>query len=128
MYSRWRYYASLLYNIFIRVVLGIPLTDKLSGFFAIRSDALDKLDYDYIFYGYGDYFMRFLMTLASLKLSILEVPVFYDNRPSGESKTMFLKEFLRYTASVARIRFSRKSAGQRRCEQPKAVPEQPSTK
>jgi dolichol-phosphate mannosyltransferase len=113
MYSRWRYYASLLYNGFIRFSLGIPISDKLSGFFAIRSEALKKLDYDYIFYGYGDYFIRFLMTAVALKLSIIEIPVFYDNRPTGESKTMFLKEFLRYTASVIRIRFTRKPTGGR---------------
>lgn len=111
MYSRWRYYASLLYNAFIRFSLGIPISDKLSGFFAIRREALEKLDYDRIFYGYGDYFIRFLMTAVALKLSIIEIPVFYDNRPAGESKTMFVKEFLRYTLSVIRIRFARKPTG-----------------
>ncbi len=128
MYSRWRYYASLLYNIFVRFSLNIPLTDKLSGFFAIRKDALQKLDYDYIFYGYGDYFIRFLMTIVSLKLSVLEIPVFYDNRPWGESKTMFFKEFLRYTTSVIRIRLNGKSAGQRRPEQARPIPEHPPIK
>jgi dolichol-phosphate mannosyltransferase len=109
MYSRWRYYASLSYNIFIRTVLGIPIRDKLSGFFAVRKETLRKLAFDRIFYGYGDYFIRFLMVIMDLKLSVLEIPVYYDNRPAGESKTQFLKEFLRYTASVLRLRFSNKS-------------------
>jgi len=114
MYSRWRYYASFLYNVFIRLFLGLPIRDKLSGFFAARSETLQKLDYDHIFYGYGDYFIRFLMTIVDLNLSLIEVPVFYNNRPAGESKTMFLKEFLRYTMSVFKIRFGRKSLRQRR--------------
>lgn len=108
MYSQWRYYASFLYNVFIRFLLGIPIRDKLSGFFAIRKETLGRLDYDRIFYGYGDYFIRLLMVIVDLKLGLIEVPVFYDNRPAGESKTMFLKEFLRYTASVIRIRLGRR--------------------
>lgn len=108
MYSQWRYYASFLYNTFIRFFLGIPIRDKLSGFFAIKRETLQKLDCDRIFYGYGDYFIRLLMTIVDLKLGIIEVPVFYDNRPAGETKTMFVKEFLRYTASVIKIRFRRK--------------------
>jgi len=112
MYSQWRYYASFFYNVFIRFFLGLPIRDKLSGFFAARTETLQKLDYDNIFYGYGDYFIRLLMTIVDLKLSLIEVPVFYNNRPAGESKTMFLKEFLRYTISVFRIRFGSKSARQ----------------
>ena len=114
MYSQWRYYASFLYNVFIRFFLGLPIRDKLSGFFAARSETLQRLDYDHIFYGYGDYFIRFLMTIVDLKLSLIEVPVFYNNRPAGESKTMFLKEFMRYTVSAVRIRFGSKSARQRK--------------
>ncbi len=121
MYSRWRYYASLLYNIFIRFALGIPISDKLSGFFAVRREALRKLDFDHIFYGYGDYFIRFLMTMVDLKLSILEIPVYYDNRPAGESKTMFLKEFFRYTKSVIQIRFSGKNSRMNGKSKPEAV-------
>ncbi|GAB4347049.1 MAG: hypothetical protein Kow0099_28820 [Candidatus Abyssubacteria bacterium] len=105
MYSRWRYYSSLIYNVFIRFMLGIPITDKLSGFFAVRRNTLEKLDFDWIFYGYGDYFIRFLMSIVDFRMSILEIPVFYDNRPAGESKTRFFKEFVRYTASVFRMRF-----------------------
>jgi dolichol-phosphate mannosyltransferase len=113
MYSRWRYYASMLYNGFIRIFLGIPITDKLSGFFAMRRESLQEIDCDRIFYGYGDYFIRFLATVVNLKLRILEIPVFYDNRRSGETKTKFLKEFLRYTASVMKIRFGWKPASRR---------------
>lgn len=114
MYSRWRYYASLLYNGFIRFFLGIPITDKLSGFFAMRRESLGEIDSDRIFYGYGDYFIRFLATVVNLKLRILEIPVFYDNRRSGETKTQFLKEFLRYTVSVMKIRVGWKPAGRRK--------------
>lgn len=113
MYSKWRYYASLAYNSFIRFFLGIPITDKLSGFFAIRREALEVLDFDYIFHGYGDFFIRFLMSVVNRGMSIIEIPVFYDERAAGESKTQFVKEFLRYTASVIKIRFGRKPGNQR---------------
>ena len=107
MYSRWRYYASLVYNAFIRFFIGIPISDKLSGFFAIKRETLQDLDFDSIFHGYGDYFIRFLMAVDR-KLSIIEIPVFYDDRAAGESKTQFLREVLRYTASVLRIRFGKR--------------------
>ena len=116
IYSQWRYYASFLYNVFIRFFLGLPIRDKLSGFFAARSETLQRLDYDHIFCGYGDYFIRFLMTIVDLRLSLIEVPVFYNNRPAGESKTMFLKKFMRYTVSVFKIRFASKSARRREGE------------
>lgn len=109
MYSWWRYYSSFLYNLFVRIVLGIPIRDKLSGFFAIRREILEKLDYDRIFYGYGDYFIRFLMMVVDLKFSIIEIPVYYDTRFEGESKTKFFQELVRYTTSVIRIKFSGKS-------------------
>ncbi len=114
MYSQWRYYASFLYNVFIRLFLGIPIRDKLSGFFAIRREALQRVDCERIFYGYGDYFIRLLMRIVELEMGILEIPVFYDNRPAGESKTMFLKEFLRYTVSVIRIKSGRSAAAPKR--------------
>jgi len=113
MYSRWRYYASLAYNSFIRFILGIPISDKLSGFFAIKREALQDLDFDYIFHGYGDFFIRFLMSVVNLEMSIIEIPVFYDERAAGESKTQFAKECVRYAASVIKIRLGRKPCNQR---------------
>ena len=113
MYSRWRYYASLAYNSFIRFLLGIPVSDKLSGFFAIKREALQDLSFDYIFHGYGDFFIRFLMSVVNLDMSIIEIPVFYDERAAGESKTQFVREFLRYTASVIKISLGRKPGNQR---------------
>lgn len=99
----FRYYASLVYNIGIRAVLGTRVQDNLSGFFAMRRDLLMRLDHDHIFHGYGDYFFRLLHEATALGMSMIEVPVFYRLRPSGESKTNYVKVLTDYTTALARV-------------------------
>ncbi|MEM7131114.1 MAG: glycosyltransferase [Chloroflexota bacterium] len=106
MEESWRYRASLLYNIFIRVLFFTRIQDHLSGFFAIRRSRLFELDlvFDRIFYGYGDYFIRLLMLAWRNHWSILEVPVFYVLRRHGESKTGLWRVFRDYTSAVLKLR------------------------
>ena len=102
----WRYRASLLYNIFIRVLFFTRIQDHLSGYFAIRRERLFELDFlfDRIFYGYGDYFIRLLMLAWRNHWSMLEVPVFYVLRRHGESKTGLWRVFREYTTAVLKLR------------------------
>jgi len=101
-----RYYASFLYNFFIRLLLRTQIQDNLSGFFAIRQQRLFELEskFDKIFYGYGDYFIRLLLLAWRSDWRILEVPVFYILRRHGDSKTGFLDIFREYTAAVIKLR------------------------
>ena len=99
----FRYYCSWLYNLGLRTALGTRVQDNLSGFFAIRRERLDELDLDNIFHGYGDYFFRLLHQATELGMSMIEIPVFYRRRATGESKTHYVKVFTDYTTALYRI-------------------------
>lgn len=80
-----QYALSWLFNIVIKVVLGIPITDSTGGFFIIRRDVLIKLNLDELFTGYGDYCFKLIYALKGKKLR--EIPFTYQPRRSGKSKT-----------------------------------------
>jgi dolichol-phosphate mannosyltransferase len=98
--SAFRYWSSYAFNVFIRIVL--------SGYLAFRRELLDRLDAPAIFYGYGDYAIRFLRQVVRQGGRVLEVPTVYRFRKGGESKTRFFAYFWTYTASVLRLRFARR--------------------
>jgi len=103
--SRGRFWGSYLFNVFIRLVLWLKTHDNLSGFLAVRRSVWESIaDPAKIFYGYGDYCIRFLYAAQRRGLKIKEVPVVYQLRGAGESKTRLLKYTLQYTASVLRLR------------------------
>lgn len=101
----YRYLGSFFYNLFIRIILRTQIQDNLSGFFSIRRDKLFSLDFDKIFFGYGDYFFRLLFYALKEKCKILETPVFYQSRKTGESKTNLLPVLFRYTIALLKFRF-----------------------
>ncbi len=105
--SRLRYLGSKFFNKFIHYSLGVKTTDNLSGFFAFNKSILDGVRLESIFYGYGDYFIRFLYIMQKRKKFILEIPVVYKDRKGGLSKTNLKKELIRYTATVLKIRFGK---------------------
>lgn len=104
MEDKFRYHSSFLYNLFIRLMFRTQVQDNLSGFFSIYRRTLMTMDLDRIFYGYGDYFIRLLITAWRAKLHMLEVPVFYRLRRHGHSKSQFVKMLRQYTVSVIRLR------------------------
>lgn len=105
MSSKSRYFLSYIYNIFMRILLGTRMDDNLSGMFAIRRAALSKLEFDKIFWGYGDYFFRLLLLSQRNQLTHVQIPIFYGERVAGESKTRFLNVFGKYTKEVLRLFF-----------------------
>lgn len=105
MEDKTRYHLSFLYNLFIRLLFRTQVQDNLSGFFSIHREKLMEMDVDRIFYGYGDYFIRLLITAWRKNLKMLEVPVFYRLRLHGHSKTQAVKVFSQYTRSVIRLWF-----------------------
>ena len=100
MEDRGRYFISLLYNLFVRMLLRSQVQDNLSGFFAIRREKLAALNLDAIFLGYGEYFIRLLYSARRRKYRMLEVPVFYILRRHGQSKSRFLSMLRDYTGCV----------------------------
>lgn len=107
MPSTARYFASYIYNIIMRLLLGTRIDDNLSGFFAMRRDRLIALPFDKIFWGYGDYFFRMLLLSQRAGYRHVEVPVFYEPRPGGEAKTRILGIFTQYTGEVLRLMWLR---------------------
>ena len=102
-----RYCLSYLFNIFTRLLLGSRIDDNLSGFFAIRREALECLDYDKVFWGYGDYFIRFLLMSQSHKLRHVQFPVYYGLRQNDPQKTNVLQIGIKYTKEVIKLWFLR---------------------
>jgi dolichol-phosphate mannosyltransferase len=103
MEDRFRYYCSLVYNQWVRTLLGTRIQDNLSGFFAIRRGALERMQADRIFFGYGDYFFRLLSQAADLGLPMVEIPVFYKLRHGGESKTKYFQVLGQYSRAVVAL-------------------------
>jgi dolichol-phosphate mannosyltransferase len=105
MPDNFRYLCSYFYNFLIRVTLLTRLQDNLSGFFAIRREVLFALDFNKIFHGYGDYFFRLLFYAEKKGATILDVPIVYLKRKSGERKKQLLSLLGQYTAALFRLRF-----------------------
>ena len=103
--SRYRYIGSKLFNKFVHYTLKMQTTDNLSGYFCFRREVLSGLPLEKIFSGYGDYFIRFLYAMQRLRHPIIEIPVMYEDRLGGLSKTNLKSEFFRYFISVLKIKF-----------------------
>lgn len=105
MDSSFRWWCSLMFNLWIRVLLSLPTQDNLAGFYCIHKNKLEQLDLDAIFKNYGDYFFRMLFQIKQLNFSILEIPVWYRNRSHGVSKTPFIGTLILYTKESLKLRF-----------------------
>ena len=104
MEEELRYRFSFLYNFFVRVIIRTQVQDNLSGFFAMRRDKLIVLNLDYVFRGYGEYFIRLLYLAWRQNYKMIEVPVFYVLRRHGQSKSRFLHMLRDYTLCVLDLR------------------------
>jgi dolichol-phosphate mannosyltransferase len=101
------YLASLLYNFVLRILLRTQIQDNLGGFFTMRLDQLQRLPWDEIFHGYGDYYFRLLSYAQAAGLKIVEVPALYRERSKGASKSHFIRLLGRYSAECLRFRSKR---------------------
>ena len=86
MIDEFRYFLSLFFNFFLRVILRTQIQDNLSGFFIINKKCLDISHYDLVFQGYGDYYMRLLYILNKKRFSIVEIPTIYKKRKHNFKK------------------------------------------
>jgi dolichol-phosphate mannosyltransferase len=103
--SRFRYIGSKLFNKFVHYVLKMQTTDNLSGYFCFRKEVLEGIPLEKIFFGYGDFYIRFLYVMQRRGHPIIEVPVVYKDRMGGLSKTDLKSELFKYFRSVMKIRF-----------------------
>ncbi len=103
MPNRIRYWLSFWYNMMLWALIGTRVHENLSGFFAIKKVAMDRLDGSKIFWGYGDYFFRLLLRTQKANLRHVQVPITYGDRLSGDSKTRFFAVFAKYTLAALDI-------------------------
>lgn len=96
MESKTRQVLSWIFNIFVRASTGGYVTDSLYGFFAIRKDVLLSLNFEKIFWGYGDYCIRLLFYLQKRKISILQFPAKNGPRENGLGNSRLFRVFMRY--------------------------------
>ncbi len=102
--SRFRFWGSYAFNLLARSFLGLWINDNLSGYLTFRKTLLLDCPAERIFYGYGDYALRLIFWVTRSGRSVLEVPVVYEFRRGGESKTRFLTTLGTYLASILRLR------------------------
>jgi dolichol-phosphate mannosyltransferase len=116
MNSRRRHLLSWSFNIFTRLMTSGQITDSLYGFVAIHRRVMDRVDYDAVFWGYGDYCIRLMYYLQRQGATVLQIPVVNGERQAGEGNDRFFKVFLQYFREVmaltwrARIRASLKGS------------------
>lgn len=103
MESSGRQILSWLFNIFVRIMTGGKVTDSLYGYFSIKRKSLNKVNFDDIFWGYGDYCIRLMYFLQKHKVNILQFPALNGNRVHGIGNTRFIWVFLVYFKAVVRL-------------------------
>ena len=104
-YSLFRIITSWMYNLFIRIILRSGVTENLFGFFSIRKEVVYKLDFDKIFFGFGDYFIRLLFYLQKDNRSILQIPAIFGQRNAGTGNKNLMRRIFRYTKETFILRF-----------------------
>jgi dolichol-phosphate mannosyltransferase len=105
MNNRTRHYLSWLFNIFVRFTTGRWITDSLYGYLAIKRESMEKLNYDDIFWGYGDYCIRLMYYLQKQKANILQIPAVNGERRHGQGNSSFLGVFMQYTRETLKLVF-----------------------
>jgi dolichol-phosphate mannosyltransferase len=98
------YVCSLLYNWFVRVVLRTQIQDNLSGFLVLTRTSLESLPFDRIFFGYGDYCFRLLHYSQRRGLNIIEMPIRYQTRQKGKSKSVFWQLLFSYSSALFKLK------------------------
>lgn len=96
---------SYYYNIMLKFILKTEINDNLGGYFLIKKELLNKLEFDKIFYGYGEYFFRLLFFSIKKKARIIEIPAIYKQRIYGRSKSNFLAMLFKYFFAAVKLRF-----------------------
>ena len=97
--SRW---GNFMVN---RCLLNLPVTESLSGFLIMKRGVLSNFNLKKIFSGYGDYCIRLIFYLHKQGYKIKEIPVMYDARNYGQSKSNLLKMSVNYLLSALKLKF-----------------------
>lgn len=105
MGNRFRHICSWLFNIFTRILTQTFVTDSLFGYYAIKREHLEKVDFDKVFWGFGDYCIRLMYYLQRNRISILQIPGVLGQRRTGQGNTRMISTLLQYTGEVIKLVF-----------------------
>lgn len=108
MTGKFRHWASWLFNLCVRIVTRKSITDYLFGYFAVNRNVLEKVKFDDVFWGYGEYCIRLMYYLQENKNTILQIPAILGERVYGKGNSKFLKVFVLYTRATIELVFWRK--------------------
>src|SRR3989338_2707174 len=106
-WRRPRYVLSWAFNILLRRMTGIRITDSLYGFFAVKRSVIQKCPYSRIFWCHGDYGMRLCYYLQENNSRILELPAVLGKRRCGKGNRHLLRTFCRYLAAAVDLTWLR---------------------
>ena len=96
---------SWVFNVFTRFMVGGKILDSLYGFFAIKRETIEQLNYDNIFWGYGDFCMRLLYYLQKNRVDILQMPAMNGKRRVGKGNRRFLGVFFQYSVAALKLTY-----------------------
>ncbi|MBX7066613.1 MAG: glycosyltransferase [Parachlamydiales bacterium] len=103
MDRRFRHVASWIFNIFVRILTGKYVTDNLYGFIAIKRSKLFEVNFDDVFWGFGDYCIRLMYYLQCNGISILQVPSVLGKRLGGEGNSALIRTFVKYLKETIKL-------------------------
>lgn len=103
MGHRLRYYPTLIFNLFLKYLLGFPTMDNMSGYYAIRKAELFAFPLEEMYRGYGEYHIRLVYLAKKMGLKICEVGYYSPVRPFGESKSDLLYMFFKYLSVAFKL-------------------------
>lgn len=87
--QKWDFYRRLISkggNFFARVVAGIPIHDCTSGYRAIKTSILRKIDLNELNISGYAFQIDLLHALFNRKAKVKEIPIIFRERGTGESK------------------------------------------
>ena len=105
MQDTQHYCTSLLYNWLLRLTLRTQVQDNLGGYFTVTRQQLDLLPFDRIFFGFGEYFFRFIYYAQRKHMQIIEIPIVYNVRRKGTKKSHVVKMLFSYTFAMLKLKF-----------------------
>jgi dolichol-phosphate mannosyltransferase len=95
--------GSYIFNSILRYGLGYPIIDNTSGFYAMRRTVFDSLPYQDIYSDtYGEYHFKLMYAAHKKGYTISEIPVVYQERVGGESKSLLMEMIVKYLAEAYR--------------------------
>ncbi|GAB4219548.1 MAG: hypothetical protein Fur009_6240 [Candidatus Microgenomates bacterium] len=109
MEEKLRYFFTFLFNLFLKYILGFPTMDNMSGFYAIKKEKLKILSLEKIYQGYGEYHLRLVWYTKKSNFKIKEIPVYYQKRRYGKSKSNLIKMLLKYTIEALKLKVFNKN-------------------